>query len=269
MLNNIYTSYKDFTDNYIEDFNIYVKTSTDYIYKNYLEDLLFNYLEYYECNYLKDNIIPSYDLTSNFEQDPSYNTLRESLSKLENYFIENDSLSIDDLKSINHNIIIEESFESLDFSNYSFLLDTIEMKKDYIDYTGQKKEVHLVLKYDQIEKLYDSFYKIIDHIKDEIKEIEYKNHVIDSISTETKNKIIDKVIYLNELGIIDYLKSNKSSNVSENGIANIISFLIDEKTTSIQPYINSLTNTHSKNNPYKNQNKVDTIRNIVLKHKSL
>lgn len=78
----------------------------------------------------------------------------------------------------------------------------------------------------------------------------------------------EKVIYLNELGIISYLKDHfHRANLSNNQLAGLLSAITGVKQDTLQSYINPLLNKDNKivqsNNPYTNQENVDSIRTIL------
>ena len=81
------------------------------------------------------------------------------------------------------------------------------------------------------------------------------------------SKIVHKLIYLNELGIIDYLMKSKPFDTSINKLATILSAIIGEKPNSIQPALNTMImdkDCMDKNNPYFNEkNKVLVRQNLI------
>ncbi len=96
-------------------------------------------------------------------------------------------------------------------------------------------------------------------IKVEIEEEEIEESPIDFKNLSGN----EKLIYIKEIGFIDYLKCKKSSSYSNRKIAQIIGPIIGEKISTIQPVLNSIINDNrDKNNPYYNtkSNKVTIIR---------
>lgn len=78
----------------------------------------------------------------------------------------------------------------------------------------------------------------------------------------------EKVIYLNELGIIKYLKDHfHRANLSNNQLAALLSAITGVNQRTMQSYINPLLNEGNKiaqsGNPYTNQKNVDSIRTIL------
>lgn len=93
-------------------------------------------------------------------------------------------------------------------------------------------------------------------------ELQQSNELIDLSDTS----IVGKIIYLEKLGIIDYLRSQKPFNTSVNSIATVISAVTGAKATSIQPMLNPLLgkDVDSKNNPLNSKKNVYAIENILL-----
>ena len=97
---------------------------------------------------------------------------------------------------------------------------------------------------------------------DELIGIEQGEEIIDLSDTS----IIGKIIYLEKLGLIDYLRSQKPFNTSVNSIATVLSAVTGAKATSIQPLLNPLLgkDIDSKNNPLNSKKNVYAIENILL-----
>ena len=79
----------------------------------------------------------------------------------------------------------------------------------------------------------------------------------------------EKVIYLNELGIIQHIETHfKKANLSHNQIAGLLSAITGVNQRTMQSYVNPLLNEGNKivqsNNPYTNQENVDKIRTILM-----
>ena len=78
-----------------------------------------------------------------------------------------------------------------------------------------------------------------------------------------------KIIYLNELGVIDYLLNKQPFNTSVNSLAAVLSPILGENTTTIQSYLNPLINkdTSSHNHPYSSKKAVDRINDSLNKNR--
>jgi hypothetical protein len=87
----------------------------------------------------------------------------------------------------------------------------------------------------------------------------------DNIDLSNSNAV-QKIIYLNELGIIDLLRSEPCFFSSVNNLTNIITAITGEKHTTIQPYLNVLINKtgNENNDPYKTKNTVNKVKNELI-----
>ena len=81
----------------------------------------------------------------------------------------------------------------------------------------------------------------------------------------SNSKLTEKIIALNELGVLNYLKEIEPFNTSINRLAEFLSLCIGEKTTSIQSYINPILNNSDKvKSPYNTSKTVDIIRQKLI-----
>jgi hypothetical protein len=73
---------------------------------------------------------------------------------------------------------------------------------------------------------------------------------------------VEKIIYLNELGIIDFLRTKTKAGISNGGLASVLSGITGIKAETIKPSLNRLSNndTDDKNHPYRTQKTVDKIK---------
>lgn len=83
----------------------------------------------------------------------------------------------------------------------------------------------------------------------------------------SKTKATDKLIYLNELGILDYLITQEPFKHSRNKLASVLSAITDEKPTTLQPKLNAMLSEHTnapQNNPYNSTAKVSKIKQALI-----
>jgi hypothetical protein len=79
------------------------------------------------------------------------------------------------------------------------------------------------------------------------------------------NSVVQKIIYLNELGIIDLLRKEPSFATSVNNLATVISAITGAKAQTVQPVLNALINkTNGKNDPYNTISTVDKVKNHLI-----
>lgn len=84
----------------------------------------------------------------------------------------------------------------------------------------------------------------------------------------SNSKVNEKVIALNELGIIKFLQENNPiCQTSTNKLAEVLSCLTGENATTLQSYLNPIINssqTSQKNNPYSNLKTVEKTKNKLI-----
>tara|TARA_B110000114_G_C15015306_1_gene366562 strand:+ start:44 stop:1030 length:987 start_codon:yes stop_codon:yes gene_type:complete len=81
----------------------------------------------------------------------------------------------------------------------------------------------------------------------------------------SNTKGTEKIIYLKELGILDYL-IEKHPQLSVNGLANLLSAITGENTTTLQPYLNPIINSENdqRKNPYNSVKTVSKVKNKLI-----
>lgn len=110
-------------------------------------------------------------------------------------------------------------------------------------------------KLNELINLNDSYLKKSDEKED-------LTNILDLSNT----KGTEKIIYLNELGILDFLREKQPFNMSVNSLATILSAITGEKTTTLQPYLNPLINKgiEQDKNPYNSKKTVDKVKNLLI-----
>lgn len=115
----------------------------------------------------------------------------------------------------------------------------------------------------QLDQHYSS-YK--ENNKEIIEKIENINDALGEIDNEKSLNAVQKIIYLNELGIIDFLKGKQPFNTSTNGLATILGKILHEKTTTLQPYLNALftdLEATSNKHPYYTKSTAEKIKDSL------
>ncbi|MFY0483236.1 hypothetical protein ACI6PS_11580 [Flavobacterium sp. PLA-1-15] len=77
---------------------------------------------------------------------------------------------------------------------------------------------------------------------------------------------VSKLIYLNELGIIEQLRKQPCFGNTTNNLASVISAITGENSKTIQSALNALLNpnTSQKNNPYNTSSTVEKVKNQLI-----
>jgi hypothetical protein len=77
----------------------------------------------------------------------------------------------------------------------------------------------------------------------------------------------EKIIYLNKLGVIDFLRNHQPFSTSVNRLATILSALTGEKSGTIQSMINPILSkkVHDKNNPLNSKKALERVEQQLIK----
>jgi 6-pyruvoyl-tetrahydropterin synthase len=156
-------------------------------------------------------------------------------------------------------------YENDNATEYEFIeleIENIERLKGiwYFDYFEGRTEELIISSWDRkISYLNDRLenFENQDEIEEEIEE-----DIIDLCST----KLSEKLVYLHELGILEFLLMKEPFISSKNTLASALSGLIGEKAKSIQSAINPINNksVSQKNNPLKSTKKVNIVRQKLI-----
>lgn len=148
-----------------------------------------------------------------------------------------------------------------------------ELKKtieELIVYDNQKKDIILP---DIIlwERLQVSSYKIMEFLKQRKQELEKDlNPTSQQPEPEldlSDTSAVEKIIYLNELGIIDFLRTKTKAGISNGGLASVLSGITGIKAETIKPSLNRLSNNDTIDNkhPYYTTKTVEKIKTFLIK----
>lgn len=93
---------------------------------------------------------------------------------------------------------------------------------------------------------------------------DYNNHGsqdLNELIDLSDTSLIEKVIYLEKLGIIEFLRGQRPFSTSANSVANVFSAITGAKPTSLQPIINPLINKdyYNKNYPLNSKKTVISV----------
>ena len=150
-----------------------------------------------------------------------------------------------------------ERYKNVNLDEYIAELDIRLERTSYMNETQKQKQRKI-----EIEKKTNHF-KNLEY--DCQRQIDFLNAKLNSFSSNslkiTENETfendidlsnsnaVQKIIYLNELGIIDLLRKEMCFGASVNNLANVITAITGEKHRTIQPYLNALlNNTGAENN---------------------
>lgn len=112
-----------------------------------------------------------------------------------------------------------------------------------------------------IKRQIDSFDKMLEFLKSR-KPQQTELEPLDLSDT----KAVEKIIYLNELGIIDFLRSKPEFASSTNLMATVLSAITEEKAGTLQTSLNRIikNDIDDKNHPYRTEKTVNKVRQILI-----
>jgi hypothetical protein len=190
-------------------------------------------------------------------------TYNKRLEDFKNEFIDTDEISF----------ITDELDEGI--YNYKFK----EFNSDYFDneiisrHEKLKKQINnsLIKRFEYLcqrakENSFDLVYnkRIETYSLERIKQLlEVKKQ--DSLTDYSNSKLTEKIIALNEAGILDFLRNKEPFNLSVNSLAEFLSLCLGEKTTSIQSYINAIINKSDQSkSPYNTEKTVKKVKQKLI-----
>lgn len=171
-------------------------------------------------------------------------------SKLENYYWEFSSFStyenhyskrLDDyLKEYDNEQFSETNFINNEISYFNSL-----EKKWYLD----------LFEKDTLNQIRKAFLKKRNFLKEKTLQVNNSNIFQDEFYLDLQDTTAaEKIVYLSQLGILDFLKTKSPFNMSTNKLATVLSAITGEKVTTLQSYLNPIFSPEvdQKKNPLAN-----------------
>lgn len=117
-----------------------------------------------------------------------------------------------------------------------------------------------------IESNLSSYNKIISFLETRKSELEPESTLSEPLDLSDA-KAVEKIIYLNELGIIDFLRTKTKAGISNNSLASILSGITGIKADTIKPSLNRLSSNDKLDirHPYYNEKTVAKVRTFLAK----
>jgi hypothetical protein len=153
--------------------------------------------------------------------------------------------------------IIKETLKSIYFNeNYTSNEVGYDLGHSYLYGT-----IYLIKQEDAKHFLEKEFEK--DEYKTHTKSIQEKKE--DILIDYSQSKLTEKIIALNEAGVLDFLRNKEPFNFSVNSLAEFLSLCLGEKTTSIQSYINAIINNSDQSkSPYNTTKTVEKVKQKLI-----
>jgi hypothetical protein len=132
----------------------------------------------------------------------------------------------------------------------------IEHQKSELE---EKEEIDLYKL--MMESYISSYNKIILFLETRESELKPVSSIFEPLDLSDA-KEVEKIIYLNELGIIDFLRSKTKAGISNNSLASILSGITGTKADTIKPSLNRLSSNDILDNkhPYYTKKTVTKIK---------
>lgn len=179
---------------------------------------------------------------------------------------------------------LPQEFDSTYYNAYLFMKDYFRNRSDKTEVDVLNETLDGIIsdtEYKLVEFIFEGIADFIYDIDELISYVEKKNNlpifdnVEKSLEETTKDiELIDlsestitsKIIFLEKLGIIDFLRNQSPFNTSINSLANAISGFTGAKPTSIQPMLNAMLGKEilDKNNPLKSTKSVNVVINKLI-----
>lgn len=190
------------------------------------------------------------------------NTFDLRYSQYENNFIDTEKL---DFVKYEYKLILNayKNVENCTFYNdkmQSIFKNSKEKKIEYLEEFLEKSNVDV--------KIFNNEISTNNHFHIEF--MESKNDKLESDVPEIDlcgTSATEKIIYLQKLGIIDFLKAKQPFQSSTRSLASVLSAITGEKSGSILPMINPMLNkgTEQRNNPLNSEKTVSKVEQLLIK----
>lgn len=157
---------------------------------------------------------------------------------------------------------IKFEYENLDLPIFDLTLPNIIKSiehsiirtREFLDTEVAKTEYTIIITQDESDKPKYTYEKRA------VSEIVYEHYT----PNYSDNSKIERVAYLQILGIIDFIKRS-SDNISEAALSSVISGFTGVDATTLKSYLTAIHHTDSKNNPLRDPKKVKAIKDKLHK----
>jgi hypothetical protein len=114
------------------------------------------------------------------------------------------------------------------------------------------------------EKYSSSYKKIISFLETRKSELLPESSLSESVDL-SDTSAVEKIIYLNELGIIDFLRTKSKAGISNSSLASILSGITGIKADTLKPSLNRLSSNDKLDNrhPYYTKKTVIKVRKFL------
>lgn len=179
--------------------------------------------------------------------------LQELFGKIQSDFQQETLLNFNQiLNETLNNLSLDERGIFLDWLEYEFLYNQLSLNDTQQVSLASVKEQLSTDAIQEIECVINKQKKYTEYLKKWLFENKSKSIKVELPEIDLSgSSATEKIIYLHQLGVIDFLKNKQPFLSSTNKLATILSAIIDEKSVTIQPMINPILSkkVDDKNNP--------------------
>ncbi|MFV0234181.1 hypothetical protein OBK30_14160 [Empedobacter falsenii] len=179
-------------------------------------------------------------------------------------FFSNDDLDIEDKKAFTFQRFEEHLVNFIEIIKSNPNLELVKKNNELIDdflnidfgsYLDKKYIISKVAEYDLELATSSKFSFYLSNVDENVELIDYSN-----------SKGTEKIIFLQRLGVIDFLKEKTLFQTSTNKLAEYLSAFTGEKTDTLQSYLNPIINKNvsQKNNPLNTISTVNKVENKLI-----
>ena len=171
---------------------------------------------------------------------------------------------------------VEEYKSTFQYLLNEFILAIAKTELDFFEYQLDiYNNAHVVSHQDFEGALYggiivnmDKFQEVIAFIRVKIAECKYGKTEVEEVEidlSETNGR--EKIIYLQKMGIIDFLRTKTPFNTNTHSLASFLSGITGIKTSSIYPMINPIVNNSvsQTNNPMNSLKAVEKVEKELIR----
>jgi hypothetical protein len=180
--------------------------------------------------------------------------------------------TLEEYKSDYPNLIENYIERHIDNDEINFIDSEIRLIKEYIRpvIESQKTELEemriLDLRKTFVESDLSSYNKIISFLETRKSELEPESTLSEAVDM-SDTSAVEKIIFLNELGIIDYIRTKSKIGISNSSLSSVLSGITGIKPETIKPSLNRLSSNDIIDNkhPYYTTKTVHKIKTLLNK----
>lgn len=184
--------------------------------------------------------------------------------------------NIHDYISYDFMLDVDKVFEDILLHNKNMLIEEMNRLNLFSDIKNKLLNIMLIERSSYVDSPLENLYQKTKFKVGTLKKLEYlllerqkysSNLIKEDILVDyDQSSLNEKIIALNEAGVLDFLKNKEPFNLSVNRLAKYLSLCLGEKTTTIQSYLNPLHNNNSdqSKSPYNSPKTVEKVKQKLI-----